>query len=467
MISIPLKIGNEDYYTIEKNIVTDLSGKAIAKCSMAPSIKVDQANDMFCANKTSCRDIDIYQLIEIFNRAADIFKGNVLMGNEVLSFDDYINIVVESTGLPVSYVKEGQAVIYYYFKNIGNILKAQSPNMSLDVYNEHMYMKGNKTIGWIKDGIDVGVISPSNNSTVHTVWMMALAMKSQIMIKPSLNEVFTPLRIIQSLLDAGLPKEFVCFLPGNHKITNKILSTTSKGILFGSSDVIDRYKKGFPNVKYYGPGSSKLFVDEDSGVDFDKVVTHAIDGIMSYGGKGCISISSIICTKDGRKYSDSIAEKLSHTHIYNPLDTKAIIPAVKETNLCTALNKYIQIMVDLGAENMSQKYIGSDPYVVSENCNYLLPTVLYMEPTHPMFGIELPFPFVTVTSASGSLAKNLLRKSLAVSIISGDNEIYQELLQDESIQVLHRGLLENVYDVDPEKPFEGFMSDYLFKVKTI
>jgi len=220
-------------------------------------------------------------------------------------------------------------------------------------------------------------------------------------------------------------------------------------------------------VKYYGPGSSKLFVDEDSGVDFDKVVTHAIDGIMSYGGKGCISISSIICTKDGRKYSDSIAEKLSHTHIYNPLDAKAIIPAVKETNLCTALNKYIQIMVDLGAENMSQKYIGSDPYVISENCNYLLPTVLYMESTHPMFGIELPFPFVTVTSASGSLAKNLLRKSLAVSIISDDNEIYQELLQDESIQMIHRGLLENVYDVDPEKPFEGFMSDYLFKVKTI
>lgn len=467
MISIPLKIGNENYYTIERKIITNIKNQEIADCSLSPLLKIDLAKTNFSLNSSFCRNIDINQLIGIFNKAADIFKGKVLMGNKEILFDEYLDLVVETTGLPIRYVKEGQGVIYYYLNNIINILKAQSPDSSIEVYNKNFYMKGNKKIGWIKDGIDIGIISPSNNPTVHTVWMTALSMKSQIMIKPSLDDVFTPLRIIQALLDAGLPQEFVCFLPGDHSITHRILSTTSKGLLFGSKDIIQSYKKMFPKIKYYGPGSSKLFIDEDINKDFDRIVNHAIEGILSYGGKGCISLSAIVCTKDGRSYAESIAEKLSKINVYNPTNPKAMIPVVKDLNLCIAFNNFIKKMVDLGAENMSQKFTYNDINIASDKLNYLLPTVLYMEPSHPMFGLELPFPFVTITSSSKTMAKALLKGSLSVSILSNDKEFYKEVMLDESIQMIQQGFSRNVYDVDPEKPFEGFVSDYLYKVKTI
>lgn len=51
--------------------------------------------------------------------------------------------------------------------------------------------------------------------------------------------------------------------------------------------------------------------------------------------------------------------------------------------------------------------------------------------------------------------------------MSDDKELYESVLKDSSIAKIHTGYTENVYDIDPEKSFEGYMSEYLFKFKSV
>lgn len=467
MLNIPYKIGHKKYDSIEKKSIKSYMGEELGMCSLVPSVQVDLAKKKYAKYAQTIRNQDIHEIVDIYEKAAEYFKGVVSMGNEEVDFQKYVNLVVQTTGLPVQYVLEGQSVIYYYFKNIASILKSQSPNGLLETYNTNIFKRGEKEIGWVRDGVDVGVISPSNNPTVHTVWMTALAMKSQLFLKPSLDEVFTPLRILQSLEKAGLDESRTFFLPGKHEITSKLISNSSKSILFGAKNTLEQYEKVFPNVKYYGPGSSKLFIDENNDIPKEEIIRHAVEGMMSYGGKGCISLSGIIACKEGMELAEGIVEALSRIEVYQPEDKHARIPAVMNAYLFDGLIQLLKKMVDMGAVNVSEQYQNGEIGTSLHGVNYLRPTVLYMKPDHPLFGMELPFPFVTITTTDKNRARTLLRNSLSVSVISNDQTFYLEMLRDASIQMLHRGLRKNVYDVDPEKPFEGFLSDYLYKIKAI
>lgn len=93
---------------------------------------------------------------------------------------------------------------------------------------------------------------------------------------------------------------------------------------------------------------------------------------------------------------------------------------------------------------------------------------MYVKSDNPMFGLELPFPFVTVTETKDeSEAKKILKGTLSLSLIGVNEEFYREMIFEPSILMLHRGFNHNVSDIDPEKPFEGYISEYLYKVKAL
>ena len=81
----------------------------------------------------------------------------------------------------------------------------------------------------------------------------------------------------------------------NHEDIFKLLKVTSKNIIFGSQEIIEKLKPIVPDAKFYGPGSSKLYIDNiNSDLPQEKLIKHTVDGIMSYGGKGCVSLSGVV-----------------------------------------------------------------------------------------------------------------------------------------------------------------------------
>ena len=97
---------------------------------------------------------------------------------------------------------------------------------------------------------------------MNSLWIPAVILKVPVVIKPGREEPWTPLRLIQSMIDAGFPKEAFGYYPTDHEGADSILTHCGKGIVFGDKSVTDRYKNNL-NIEKHGPGFSKIIIGED------------------------------------------------------------------------------------------------------------------------------------------------------------------------------------------------------------
>src|SRR5262249_2578666 len=83
---------------------------------------------------------------------------------------------------------------------------------------------------------------------------------------------------------------------------------------------------------------------------------------------------------------------------------------------------------------------------------------------HPLFGLELPFPFVVFASASRADLVKAARHSLAAIVAGDDQALSTELLLEPTIdKVLAGGALSTEFD--PLEPHEGYLLDFLYQKK--
>ena len=185
MIEIPIQIENKEYYSFKQHEIQNMLGEKIAVSSIAVPLQIDICKKKLNNESRAIEKIRSSDIIKYFKKAASYFKDTIKIGKNNISYDEHINMVVNSTGLPIKYVKEGEAVIYYYLNNIESILKAQIPDGNLDTLDRGYYIKEKKKIGWIREKEIATVILPSNNPSIHTIWLTALALKMQLILKPS------------------------------------------------------------------------------------------------------------------------------------------------------------------------------------------------------------------------------------------------------------------------------------------
>ena len=103
---------------------------------------------------------------------------------------------------------------------------------------------------------------PSNSPAVNSLWLPAIALKIPVVLKPGREEPFTPWRLIQSFLAAGVPAEAFGFYPTDHEGAGEILRLCGRAQLFGDKTTTDRYA-GDPRIEIHGPGYSKILIGPD------------------------------------------------------------------------------------------------------------------------------------------------------------------------------------------------------------
>ena len=79
----------------------------------------------------------------------------------------------------------------------------------------------------------LGVVLPSNSPGVHGLWIPAIAMKMPLVLRPGSAEPWTPFRILQALMKAGIPGAALNYFPSDHAGAGEIVRRCGRSMFFG------------------------------------------------------------------------------------------------------------------------------------------------------------------------------------------------------------------------------------------
>ena len=448
--------GRAGYASLDRQLLTGFDGSPVGDATITPALMV---HDVARRTSSALRALPIRAVLDVFARAADIFCTGRPDG---LAPEAYVRNASLTSGLPLSItLRQTLGLFPSGMRTMGRFLEVQSPG-GLDVFDSHLYEAAGARIALVPRGRTVGFLMPGNHPATHFMWLCALAMKMPVVVRPSSDDVFTPYRLAASLLDAGLPEDAVAFVPGGHDLVDTIVQSCSLSVLFGSQALADRYASN-RNVRIHGPGRSKVVVLGDA--DFARAVDLICRLVMDDAGRGCINGSAVIVEGDAGKLAAAVARALERVPLRSPLAEGAQLGAVRPRE-ADAYNAFIDSGLGSGAVELTP---GRGHRVATvDGVALMRPTVLEVRSfEHPLFGMELPFPFV-VFAAAGSRQEVLraARNSLAVVIAGQDEALAHELLLDPSIEkVFEGGALSTEFD--PLEPHEGYLLDFLFHKKSL
>jgi len=415
------------------------------------------------------RTTSVASTLEIFKEAGRLLAETDLpCGDTMLGPGEFASLFSQATGTPVSVPLSVLERIRDCFTNLGEILAFQAIDGKIEAYDRGFVERNHKLLAWIPTGKNLLVVTPSNHPAVNILWAIACAMGYPITIRPSLDDPFTPLRIISALIHAGIPAENFSFYPTHHEAVDDLVALHDRCMIFGGPQLVKKYGN-LRSCKVYGPGRSVMIVADDFCDDFDTVVDLAVVSMMKDGGRGCINLSTIICEKNGAEIARRIAEKIVPLKLYCPLDSRAQLGAFKYREAALAINAQIDTL--LGNDRECTAEIRKSPRLVEEKgATFLLPTVVYCtgkSKQSTLFGKEYPFPFITVIEQhEEDQIVAAAAGGLAVTLLSNNPTLYNKILFSPDIAKLYHGYFATT-DIDFQDPHEGLISDFLFTTKAL
>src|SRR5262249_7197563 len=150
---------------------------------------------------------------------------------------------------------------------------------------------------------------PSNSPAVNSLWLPAIALKTPVVIKPGRDEPWTPYRLIQAFIAAGVPAEAFGFYPTDHEGAGVILRTCGRALLFGDTSTTAPYANN-PAIEIHGPGFSKIIIGEDNIEHWRDYLDVIVSSIADNGGRSCINASAVVVPKYGDEIAEALAQRL-------------------------------------------------------------------------------------------------------------------------------------------------------------
>jgi len=445
--------GREGYCSLDRQTVTGLDGSHLAEASITPPLLVRALAGKRCS---ALGELPVRALLAVFERAADIFATGQPDG---LTPEAFIRNVTLNSGLPLSASRDRTIGLFTTaFRTMGRFLEVQSP-AGLDVFDSHVYEAGAIRLGFVPRGRNIGFVMPGNHPSTHFMWLGALAMKVPVVLRPSIDDLFTPYRLVRSLLEAGLPEHAIAFVPGGHDLVDTIVESCSLAVLFGGQQMVDRYGST-SRIKLHGPGRSKVVVLANA--DFEQAVSLIARLVMDDAGRGCINASAVIVEGDADRLAGAVAAALERVPVLSPLSEHALLGATRPAH-AAAFDGLIDSQFGSEARELTS---GPAHRVATIDGMTIMRPVVIEVPSfeHALFGLELPFPFVVFASAPRQDIVRAARNSLAVVLAGDDPGLTTELLLEPTIdKVLGDGALSTEFD--PLEPHEGFLLDFLYQKK--
>ncbi|HEX4704662.1 MAG TPA: aldehyde dehydrogenase family protein [Pseudonocardiaceae bacterium] len=442
---------NGGYLARTRRTVEDLGGTPVAELSMVPKLFVTRAMAALHRAETMPTERRLAALAE----AGRIFVADTIDG---MTFPVYEQTVSRVSGVPVSVVRTATAAIAAAAAACGASAFQARPTGAVDDWRDPLTTIGSAV--WTRRGNVFAVHAAGNHPGPHGLWLEALALGYRVAVRPSRREPFTPHRLITALRTAGFGADQIVLLPTDHDAADEILRCADLGMVYGGDDVVRKYAAD-TSVLPQGPGRSKILLTAD--VDWRDHIDTIVDSVSHEGGVACINTTAVFVEGDPAPLARAIAERLAAIPTLPPVDDKAVLPA-QPLRTARAIESYLS-----NSAKGTTAWLGGDGIVdeLPDGSAVLRPAVHELDrPDAPQAGIELSFPCVWVAPWTPAAGTSVLRDTLVLTVISGNDRLIDELVAEPSISNVYVGD-HPTYWMRPGTPHDSYLGEFLMRTKTV
>ncbi|MFF2568476.1 aldehyde dehydrogenase family protein [Streptomyces sp. NPDC058084] len=364
---------------------------------------------------------------EVFDRAAELFEEAVLEGE---SPEDYADRVSYATGLTAAAVAQSVRDLVDELRELSETTAAELPGTGFGA--------GFAT-RWVPRGRVFAAVMASNHPTPNVTWAQALFHGYSVAVKPGSRDPFTPLRLTRALLTAGLPAHKLAFLPASHETGEFLLKEADRGIVYGGDSAVRRWQ-GDESVAVRGPGRTKALLDAEAD---EQTVAHLALSASFDGGTRCTNLSAVLTTRPVHEVADALARRLAALPSV-PVTTAGATLLVADRERAARIRRQVDEL--RAAPGVTDHSAGHDPagkdtvVELADGSQLLRPLVLSVDRVdHPAVGTELPFPFVVVAPWTPADGVAPLRGSLALNLLTEDEELVDAAVREPSVRKVTRG----------------------------
>lgn len=471
MLALPLLRKGEAYTSLDTVKVPHYrTGEGVAELSLANPglVRRDLAPDSQKVMSDSLRAIPVKDLVSMSARAAELFmNGSLPCGETTQNVDEYVKATSGTTGLPYALVRRNMAKIAGVMGNVSDILKGLMRGLPLDVLDTGVSTAGGSSVSFTARGSSLGVVLPSNSPGVHSLWAPSIALKTPLILKPGSAEPFTPLRIIQAFMAAGVPREAFAYLPSSHAGAEEILRRCGRGMVFGDTGSTAKWLTD-SRIEVHGPGYSKVVLGPDASADFSKHIDTIVASITENSGRSCVNASGVWVTSHAREIAQAIAERFAPIVPRLEDDPLAALAPFANRRAAEFFSGAVDAgLAEGGAEDVTASLREGSRLRVFEGSTYLLPTVVRCDsPTQALANREFLFPFASVVEVKSEDLPEILGPSLAVALITDDEELKKRFLARSSAHRLNLGAIPTPH-IGWDQPHEGNLFEHLYSRRAI
>jgi acyl-CoA reductase-like NAD-dependent aldehyde dehydrogenase len=289
-----------------------------------------------------------------------------------------------------------------------------------------------------------------------------IALRTALVLKPGSAEPWTPYRVIQAFVAAGVPKEAFGFYPTDHAGAGEILRRCGRGMVFGDVSSTKPWQAD-PRVEVHGPGYSKVVLGPDASADWQRHLDVMVSSIVENGGRSCINASGVWVTANGREIAEALGARLASIAPRAVSDPEAQIAPFADGKVAERISAMIDRDLETpGAEDVTARLRGSGRVATRGTSTYLLPTAVRVDsPDHPLANREFLFPFASVVEVKPEEIPSRLGPTLAATVITADEALLARILASPLVHRLNLGALPT-WRLSWDQPHEGNLFEHLY-----
>lgn len=205
-------------------------------------------------------------------------------------------------------------------------------------------------------GVCVG-ICPYNFPALVPMWMypMAIACGNTFILKPSEKVPLTGNRLIELLIEAGMPPGVLNVVHGGRECVDALLEHPQvRAVSFVGSSSVAKYifETGTRNGKrVQAAGGAKNFVFVLPDADIPKAVEGMIDGAFGCAGQRCMAASTAVVVGDAEPFLHPLSERAASLRVgATDRDSGADMGAVITREHRDRIHGLLEVGVEEGAE---------------------------------------------------------------------------------------------------------------------
>jgi acyl-CoA reductase-like NAD-dependent aldehyde dehydrogenase len=466
VLHIPILRWGEPYKSMDVDkVVHFATGEVLAEVSRANAGLVER--DMRHARRARevLRGISITNLLQMVKKAADLYVGAELpLGDGTQTPDQFVRMQSATTGLPEHMCRFNMKKNHFVLNEMERILDSLTRGLDLNILSRGYGVEARGVpVSYQAQTPVLGMVLPSNSPGVHTLWLPIIPLQIGLVLKPGPQEPWTPYRMAQAFVQAGIPRQAIAIYPGLGDVGAAVLSHCPRSLIFGGTATVEQYK-GNPRVQAHGPGFSKILLGDDKVDDWRKYLDLMVDSVLVNSGRGCINCSGIWVSRHGRAIAEALAERMGPVEPLPPDDAKAALAAFTVLGQADGVNADIDNdLKEPGVHDLTARF--GKRLIKKERCDYLRPTVIYCEsPEKNIAKKEYMFPFATVVQCPQEKMLESIGPTLVCTAITEAVKFQRALTDATHIDRLNVGPMPTI-QLNWLQPHEGSIVDFLFRAR--